>query len=60
MVAVDGGEQLRGAFDEADQRAHREPDAALGEVAANPIERREQRELLRDEPTWAGSCRPGA
>ncbi len=53
VMTVDGGEQICGAFDEADERAHREPHAALGEVAANAIERGEQRELLRDEP-----CQP--
>ncbi len=50
MVTVDGREQIRGALDEADERAHREGDAARRKVATDPIERREQRELLVDEP----------
>jgi hypothetical protein len=32
---------VRRALDEADQRAHRESHAALGEVATNPVERGE-------------------
>jgi hypothetical protein len=43
VVTVDSGEQVRRALDEADQRAHRESHAALGEVATNPVERGEQR-----------------
>jgi hypothetical protein len=34
VQAVDGREQVGGALDEADERAHRDRDAALREVAA--------------------------
>ncbi len=50
VQAVDGREQVRGAFDESHQRAHRQRNAAFFQVAANAVERREQHELLMDEP----------
>ena len=43
-------EQVGRALDERDERAHRDRHAALGEVAADAVERREQPELLVDEP----------
>src|ERR1041384_2122868 len=50
MVAVDRREQIGAALDERHERAHRERDAALGQIAADPIERHQHRELLVDEP----------
>src|ERR1041384_4064826 len=50
MVAVDRREQIGAALDERHERAHRERDAALGEIAADPIERHQHRELLVEEP----------
>ena len=45
-----GASRIGRALDEVDERAHRERDAALGEIAADAVERREQPELLVDEP----------
>lgn len=39
------------ALDERDERAHGERDAALAEIAADAIERREQPELLVHKPS---------
>ena len=50
MDPVDGREQVGGALDERHEAAHRERDAAVGEVSADAVQGREQRELLVDEP----------
>jgi len=47
---VDRCEQVRGALDERDERAHGEGNPALREVAADPVEGRQQAEFLVDEP----------
>ena len=51
MKAIDPREEIRCALHEAHERAHRERDATLGEISADPIERRERTELLVDEPS---------
>ena len=51
MKAIDRREEIRGALHEAHERAHRERAATLSEISADPIERREQTELLVDEPS---------
>ena len=43
-------EQVRSALDEGDERAHGDRNLALGEIATNAVERREQPELLVNEP----------
>ncbi len=60
VVTIDGREQVGGPLDEVDQRAHRDRDAARGEVAAQPVERRQHRELLVDEPRQPGARDLGA
>src|SRR5690606_41739550 len=51
VQAVDAGEEIRCTLDEADESAHRDRNAPLGEVASDAIERRQQTELLVDEPS---------
>jgi hypothetical protein len=48
---VDRREQVRGALDECDERAHGERSSALREVAAIAVEGSQQAELLVDEPS---------
>jgi len=50
MQPINRRELIGRALDEAHERAHRERDAALSEVTADPIERGKQSELLVDEP----------
>lgn len=44
-------EQVRGALDEGDERAHGDRNLALGEIATNTVKRREQPEFLVNEPS---------
>lgn len=50
MQSVDRGEEIRSALDERDERAHRDRDTALGEIASDAVERSEERELVVHEP----------
>ena len=50
MKTVNSAEQIGRALDERHERAHRDRHAASGEVATNTVKRREQPELLVDEP----------
>ena len=54
MQPVDRREEIRSALDQRNQRAHREVDAAPGEIAAEPVERRQQYELLTGTSAWRG------
>jgi hypothetical protein len=50
MQPVDARKQVGGSLDETDECAHRDRDTALGQIAPDAVERREQRELLMHEP----------
>src|SRR6478609_3043886 len=47
---INAREQVRSALDEGDERAHGDRNVALGEIATDAVERREQPELLVNEP----------